>query len=145
MPNKRKLVLASTDLLCIKENIYTESKRFGNLKLKPTVARYFENGDNKMLIVYNEEAISYFVNEIDNMELNQPIKVYVFSPGQYAFDDNFFEVAEKVTLCALPAAIYAAYKKVLPKRKDSQLEAIAETENTEPSTTLFSEDNMKGE
>lgn len=145
MSNMRKLVLASTDLLCIKENIYSEKKNFGKLMLKPNIARYFESGDNKMLVIYNEETISYFINEIDNIELNQPIKVYVFSPGQYAFDDDFFEVANKVVLCALPAAIYAAYKKVLPKRKDSQLEAISESENTESSLTFFSEDNMKGE
>lgn len=32
-------------------------------------------------------------------------------------DADFDEVTDKVTLCALPAAIYNAYMKVLPKRK----------------------------
>ena len=136
MPNKRKLVLASTDLLCIKENIYTESKRFGNLKLKPTIARCFEDGENKMLIIYNEEAIAYFINEIKEMELHQPIKIYIFSPGQYAFEDIFFEVADKVTLCALPAAIYAAYKKVLPKKEKRLFpEELTDASKKDDSTT----------
>ena len=98
-----------------------------------------------MLINYNEETISYFVNEINKIEYNKPIKVYVFSPGQNAFDDDFFEVSDKVTLCALPAAIYAAYKKVLPKRKNIQLDAIAESEVMASNSMIFTEENMKGE
>ena len=116
MTNKRKLVLASTDLWCIKENIYTESKRFGNLKLKPTIARCFEDGENKMLIIYNEEAIAYFINQIKEMELYLHIKIYIFSPGQFPFEDFFFEVTDKVTLCLIPSSLYAAYKLVLQKK-----------------------------
>ena len=46
------------------------------------------------------------------------LKVYVFSPGRYAFIDNFIGVEDKVELGALPAAIYDAYQKALPKRKE---------------------------
>ena len=49
-------------------------------------------------------------------------KVYIFSPSRYAYDDMFEDVAEKVELVALPAAIYDAYKKVLPKRREKPLE-----------------------
>jgi adenine-specific DNA-methyltransferase len=39
------------------------------------------------------------------------------------------DVADRVELCALPAAIYDAYQKVLPKRRPKYLpEALAETE-----------------
>ena len=40
----------------------------------------------------------------------------------------FQDVAEKVTLVALPAAIYDAYKKVLPKRKEKLLELVSDND-----------------
>ena len=71
----------------------------------------------------------------------EKIKVYVFSHGSYAYDDEFAEVANRVTLCALPQAIYDAYQKVLPKRKpkflvDDLVEEIVETEAAETQATL---------
>lgn len=44
-----------------------------------------------------------------------PIKVYTFSYTNYAYDDDFAEVEDRVQLCALPAAIYEAYRRVLPQ------------------------------
>ena len=69
--------------------------------------------------------------EIENIELppDEKIKIYIFSPDRYAYDDMFEDVADKVTLVALPAAIYDAYKKVLPKRKEKLLEL--QTDNNE--------------
>ena len=64
------------------------------------------------------------------------LKIYVFSPGRYAFNDNFREVEEKVELVALPAAIYDAYQKVLPKRKEKLLE-LESKEETKIPTDLF--------
>ena len=40
--------------------------------------------------------------------------IYVFSNTRYAYDDNFEDVLDKVELCALPAAIYDAYRNILP-------------------------------
>lgn len=117
--NMRNLVAAATDLLCIKEDLYEEQKTFGRFKLKPQLARYFNNGNTHMLIVYREELIDDIAAEIATMEFGKKrLKIYVFSPGRYAFDDNFAEVADKVELVALPAAIYDAYQKVLPKRRE---------------------------
>ena len=69
------------------------------------------------------------------------LKVYVFSPGRYAFNDNFREVEDKVELVALPAAIYDAYKKVLPKRKEKLFESgitnPLQQEDTKFPTDLF--------
>lgn len=113
---KRKLMAASAELLCIKHDIYEESTTFGTLKLKPHIARYFSKGDKKMLIIYMVEAIERIVEEIDTMPEDTNIMVYVFSTNNYAMDADFEDVADKVTLCALPAAIYNAYLKVLPKK-----------------------------
>ena len=49
------------------------------------------------------------------------MKTYVFSPARHAFTDNFREVEDKVEFVALPATIYDAYQKVLPKRKENYL------------------------
>jgi len=130
--NKRALVAAATDLLCIRNDVYTESKEFGTKRLRADVARYFSDGKQQMLIIYNEEAIPAFTEEIFRMQEDTKIKVYVFAAGNYAYDDEFEEVADKVTLCALPAAIYNAYQKVLPKKRAKILDetSAADVENT---------------
>lgn len=121
--NMRALVAAATDLLCIKENLYEEQKTFGRFKLKPQLARYFNDGKKHMLIIYREELIGQIADEIKNLDFgNKRLKIYVFSPGRYAFTDDFREVEDKVELIALPAAIYDAYQKVLPKRREKLFE-----------------------
>ena len=121
--NMRDLVAAATDLLCIKEDLYEEQKTFGRFKLKPHLARYFNDGKAHMLIIYREELIDEIAAEIKTMDFGKMrLKIYVFSPGRYPFTDNFREVKDKVELVALPAAIYDAYQKVLPKRKEKLFE-----------------------
>lgn len=133
--NMRELVKASTGLLCIKNDLYTEAP-FGRRKLNSNFARYFEHGDKRMLVIYNEQAIPFIVNIIKEMPVEGKIKVYVFSYGSDPYEADFAEVCDHVTLCALPDAIYNAYKKVLPKRKpkfsvDELVEEIIEEEETE--------------
>ena len=65
------------------------------------------------------------------------LNIYVFSPGRYPFTDNFREVEDKVELVALPAAIYDAYQKVLPKRKEKLFEEEKEQVETEIPADLF--------
>ena len=114
--NRRALAAASADLLCIREGAYKELGIFGSLKLKPSVARYFTGNDKHILLILNENAIEYFIREIEGMDNPAKLKVYVFSPGDYAYDDEFMDVADRVELCAVPSSIYNAYEKVLPKR-----------------------------
>lgn len=135
--NMRDLVAAATDLLCIKEDLYEEQKTFGRFKLKPQLARYFNNGKKHMLIIYREELIEEIAEEIKNLDFGKMrLKIYVFSPGRYAFNDNFREVEDKVELVALPAAIYDAYQKVLPKRREKLFETEEKKETKIP-TDLF--------
>lgn len=135
MPNMRKLVSLATDMLCIKEDLYKEEFTFGKLKLNPQIARYFNDGKSQMLVIYREEVIRFFVDEIEKMSFDGKLKVYLFAPDRYAFDDDFFGVSDKVQLCALPAAIYDAYQKVLPKHKPKYVEIDeVETEDKEDST-----------
>lgn len=129
--NMRALVAASTDLLCIKNDIYKEAKLAGR-NINPKIARYFAEGDRSMLVIYDERAVSAIAEILETVEPGkEKIKVYVFSAGSYAYDDEFEEVADKVQLCALPDAIYQAYQKVLPKRRPKFLpEAVEENERS---------------
>lgn len=121
---KRQLMMASTELLCIKHDVYDEQRTFGNITLRPTIARYFTGGKQQMLIIYRTEAIESLVAEIAQMPESTNILVYVFSTTNYAMDADFEEVSDKVRLCALPAAIYNAYLRVLPKRSFAKDDAL---------------------
>lgn len=113
-------------------------------------ARYFEHGNKRMLVIYEEQAIPFIADIIKTLPDGEKIKVYVFSHGSYAYDDEFAEVEDRVELCALPQAIYDAYQKVLPKRKpkflvDELVEDIVESEeSTETTEGLFDLDYEKG-
>ena len=125
--NMRALMSAATDLLCIKEDLYTEQPMFGRYKTHPKALRYFAKDDKQMLILYREEYVPEIVEEIKTIDFGKSkLKIYLFSPGRYAFEDDFFEVQDKVQLVALPAAIYDAYQKVLPTRKDQPIELATE-------------------
>ena len=135
MQNMRKLVNLATDMLCIKEDLYTEQTTFGEQKTHKGVFRYFDDGNKKMLIIYREEAIDELVDIIYDMDVDQPIKVYVFSPSEDPWEGSFEDVSDKVELCALPQAIYNTYRRILPKKKDAVVmpedDALATTEKEE--------------
>ena len=152
--NMRQLVRLATDMLCIKNDVYTEAEFCGK-KINPNIARYFDNGQgNRMLVIYEERAIQLLVQLMAQTE-DDGIKtmVYVFSPGADPYTDDFEDVAERVKLCALPSAIYETYKRVLPKRKPKfldealqEMKAQAETEANMQQTLDFGEnDNMNEE
>lgn len=141
--NMRALVAASTDLLCIKNDIYTEVP-FAGKKLNNKVARYFEGVNKRMLVIYDERAISAIVELLQTVDIEPKIKVYLFAPSRYAFDDEFVEVMDRVELCALPAAIYDAYQKVLPKRRPKYLNEALESNTKATQTDMdFSEKGSK--
>lgn len=116
--NMRKLVLLATDMLCIKEDIYDEKPMFGGLETYKNVFRFFDDGKKQMLVIYREEAIDRLVDIIRDMEVAEPILVYVFSTSEDPWEGSFEDVGGKVKLCALPMAIYNTYKRVLPKKRD---------------------------
>ena len=119
MQNMRKLVNLATDMLCIKEKLYTEQNTFGGQKTYKGIFRYFDDGKKQMLIIYREEAIDELVDIIYGLDITQPIKVYVFSPSEDPWEGSFDDVSDKVKLCALPQAIYNTYRRILPKKKDT--------------------------
>lgn len=126
--NLRNLMALSTDMLCIHNDTYSE-KPFAGKNINNKIARYFESNDGtkRMLVIYRAEAIQALVElmkeEFKNAERkeNGKLMVYVFSPNGYAYDDEFEDVADYVSLCAMPDAVLNAYRRVLPKKRQAQL------------------------
>ena len=116
--NRRALMAACTELLCIQQDLYAEQPSFAGRKLNPRKARYFVQGKRKMLVIYDEQTVDTFAELLREMEVEERIRIYLFSFNGYPYTDNFMEVLDKVELCALPQAIYNVYKRVLPKAAD---------------------------
>ena len=140
--NLRNLMALSTDMLCIHNDTYIE-KPFAGKNINNKIARYFESNDGtkRMLVIYRAEAIQALVElmkqKFKNGESkeNGKLMVYVFSPNGYAYDDEFEDVADYVSLCAMPDAVLNAYRRVLPKKRQAQLlEDVAEETDSEART-----------
>lgn len=142
--NMRRLMLLASDMLCIKENLYTEHDDFVGMPTLENGFRYFANDEKQMLVIYNEEAIYDIVEMIEDMDVDRPIIIYVFSPSNDAWEAEFETVSDKVRLTALPSAIYNAYKRVLPKIKDQLLKPEEKLESTATaSDSLFDFDDKE--
>ena len=109
LKNKRELTQLATALLCIKEDCYTEQ----SINIKQ--AKLFANNSVTLLILFDDHIIPQAVEYIKGLEAPE-IKVYVFSIGSDPYTEDFAEVLHKISLCALPDAIYKAYQNVLPKK-----------------------------
>ena len=129
MENMRQLMNLSTDMLCIKEDLYAEQPKFGEQQTYNNVFRYFDNGKKRMMIIYKEEAVPLLVDLIQKTDYEGMMRVYVFSPSEDPWEGEFEEIQDKVQLCALPQAIYNAYRRILPKKKD-ELIAFDDTKTT---------------
>lgn len=116
--NRLKIMQLAKDMLCIKDDCYNEINDFDKEATNNEI-QLFENDNIYMMIIYDEEEIDNAIEIIKS--LDKKVKVYIFSPGQYPFTDDFEEVLYKVELCALPEAIYKAYKAILPKKKSEPL------------------------
>lgn len=136
--NRRALMASCIDLLCIKNNIYQEEESFGGRKFKKSVLRYFKNNAGQMLVVLDERVVSLIVPMIAEVATkDNPLKVYVYSDGAYAYDDEFKEVLPFIELSALPAAFIQALESedVLPEQKVKE-EEIAEFNEEEMQEAL---------
>jgi adenine-specific DNA-methyltransferase len=91
------------------------------LKTQKNIFRYFDNGEKKMLIIYNEVSIEELANAIYDIDNENKIKIYVFSQSEDPWEGAFEEVSDKVELCALPYAIYNSYRRVLPRKRDTMV------------------------
>ena len=144
--NKEEITRLATELLRIKEDIYTEKKAVGDYQLNATYVRCFQQGHLYLLVIYDEDVIEQMVEVIQSVvtsdtDRNTHFKVYVFSNGQYPYTEKFEKVLPYITLCALPDAIYKAYQNVLPKRHRQQVPELEEPTAEDVETSLQDEAN----
>ena len=122
--NRRALMASLVDLLCIKNDIYKEEKTFGGERFKKSVLRYFKDEAGQMLVVLDERVISTIVPMIAEIATKEnPLKVYVYGDGPYAYEDEFHAVMPVISLCAMPDAFLQALEKdkdILPEQKYSE-------------------------
>lgn len=122
--SRRALMASLVDLLCIKNNIYQEQETFGGKKFKKNVLRYFKDEAGQMLVVLDERVVSIIIPMIAEVATRQnPLKVYVYSDGAYAYEDEFHKVMPVIELCAMPDAFLQALEggtDILPKQKYSE-------------------------
>lgn len=126
--NRRSLMSSLVDVLCIKNDIYKEEETFGGERFKPSVLRYFKDEAGQMLIVLDERVVGTIVPMIaDVATKDNPLKVYVYSDGAYAYEDEFREVLPVIDLCAMPDAYLQALQSsdALPEQRYSE-ETMAE-------------------
>ena len=138
LKNKRELTRLATELLCIKEDCYEEQK------LEYKNIRYFSQNFKRLLVIYDDDAIETAVELIRSIVAvgeiaENSIKVYVFSPGQYPFTEEFEEVLPWIKLSALPDAIYKAYMNILPG-KNPGYKVPELTDENDSQAVLFEED-----
>lgn len=119
--NRRALTAALVDLLCIKNDIYKEEETFGGERFKKSVLRYFKDEVGQMLVVLDERVVSTIVPMISGIATKEnPLKVYVYADGPYAYEDEFRAVMPFIELCAMPDAFLQAVNDVLPEQKYSE-------------------------
>lgn len=114
--NKRLLTQASTDLLCIKEDCYTELTQAAGFA--PTHCRLFHNENGKyMIVIYHSrkqwqvcQDLTSYIQALSG--LSEPVRLYGFSPEKENLAADFAEVRDKIAAVALPSAIYQAYRAV---------------------------------
>lgn len=128
LTNKRQLTKLAIDLLRIKEDCYKEITK--KITKNKWCKLFTSLTGNYVYVVYDdsyiEEAIKLLKDFVSSNN-NATIKVYVFSNGQYPYAEEFEEVADNITLAALPDAIYKAYQNVLPKQNKEFVPEIEES------------------
>lgn len=126
LKNKQTLTKRATELLCIKEDCYKDVT-FEYISDNSWMS-IFVSKKSQFVVIYDDSKIELSIKIIQTIiakRVNKnPVKIYVFSNGQYPYTEDFEEVIKNVTLCALPDAIYKAYQNVLPKRNRISIPVI---------------------
>lgn len=101
--NKRKLVNQSTEMLCIKESAFELVQEADDFKI-------FRNHDKYLGIIFHEDSISDYKKAINKIKGH--FNTYTFSMTDDPHKEEFADVADKVTLCAIPEVILKVYREI---------------------------------
>ena len=102
--NKRKLVKKSTEMLCIKEDVY-------DLVAETDEYKILKNPQDKYMgVIFYEDAIPAFKNELS--KIKHKVNTYVFSLGDDPHRAEFKDVKNKVVLQPIPDVILRVYREI---------------------------------
>ncbi len=101
--NKEALTKKATDMLCIKEDVFDEIKSSKQYKI-------YCSKQKNLGIIYDHQAIDAFKKDI--LKMDGKFSVYIFSLGSDAFDEEFEDIKDKVTLSPIPEAILRVYRRI---------------------------------
>ena len=142
--NKRELTLLSTDLLCIKEDCYTDVT--GQTNFNPTQCRIFKDGEDKyMVVVYHSRNLTavceQLIEYIPTIPTAQKVRLYVFSPEKETLLEEFQDIEDKIIAVPLPEAIYNAYRATFKTLKldKKPMASPSATDETANETDLFTQ------
>ena len=101
--NKRKLVNQSTEMLCIKESAFELVQEAEDFKI-------FRNHDRYLGIIFHEDSIFEYKKTI--RKIKGHFNTYTFSMTDDPHKEEFADVSNKVTLCAIPEVILKVYRAI---------------------------------
>lgn len=138
--NRRLLTERSTELICIKEDCYTDVTK-EHKSIKPHLARIFTDKRGKYLVVIYHSFVQYEVIQklieiIPTLETEEKVKVYSFSPEKETIDEEFISIIDKIESVPLPESIYNTYKQCFRAIKLDR-ETAVELEKTDDNVYLI--------
>lgn len=101
---KRNLVNYSTDMLCLKEACFDLIGSGSHYKM------YKSEGEKYMGIVYDDEGIDEYKNEV--RKLGKHVNTYVFSLDDSAREEEFEDMLDLVDLKPIPEVILNVYRRI---------------------------------
>lgn len=114
--NRRRLTKYSTELICIKEDCYTEiTEQYQSEFIQTPLVRIFTNNLGKHLILiyhshFQYEVIEELIGLIPQLDSKEKVKIYSFSPEKETIEEEFRGISDQIDAVALPDSIYNAYK-----------------------------------
>jgi len=105
--NKRKLVNKSTEMLCIHEKAF-------ELVIEKEGYKIFKNNDHHLGIVFYEDAINDFKKTIT--KIGGQCNAYIFSMTDDPYKNLFTDIANNITLCAIPEVILKIYREIFKEQ-----------------------------
>ena len=101
--NKKQLVAQSTQMLCLKENYFFQTKKTKNYVI-------FKNNKKYLAIIYDDLGIKPIKKQIKLSK--QKFIIYVFSLDESAREEEFEDVARYVELKPIPQEILNVYRRL---------------------------------
>lgn len=115
--NRRQIVDAATEIICIRESAFTEVSHEHTLAKE--FLRLFQADSGQFTLVlyyhrYMDEVVAKAIELVKQLSTeNGPIKIYAFAPQGERYEEEFETVKEKITVIPLPEAIYNTYQSSL--------------------------------